>query len=123
MIAAPALASPPEATQTLSLAANVKPFCKVSQEFHVVKVTGNAANLGTVTEICNTRGGYRVDVQLTNAIAGTVSSATDVAPILDGSATLVRPSATKLVQNWSVSDLVRRNPAAAVAVRFTISPI
>lgn len=121
--ATPALAASQGDTQSMALAAQVLPFCKISQDQHVASVDGSFANLGTVTEVCNARSGYRVEVRLTNVLGGTVRTAHENASIVDGSAVLVRDSARKLAQNWTVQNLVRRNAAAAVTVHFTVSPI
>jgi len=107
---------------TLLLSATVAPFCQVGQASGEVQLSNGRAEFGPVSEICNTS--YRVVASFQNLDQATIVTADGSAPLAqDGTVAFVRPSARKIVQNWTVRDAIKHDPAARVFVQVNVSPL
>ncbi len=123
-----ALMIPAEAVATseihITLVAHVDVFCRISQTgSDVVNLQNGAADIGAVSEICNTPSGYDVRAQFVNLSGGQLNVAGTDYPIdATGIATRGSDHPDSQTLNWRLADAHLTAPGRKVVMRLTISP-
>jgi hypothetical protein len=80
--------------------------------------------LGAVREICNTPGGYNVDVQLINVSSGTLLHGGEVQALDQNGRALIRSqTARSRTSQWRLTQATLKQADAPVYLRVSISPI
>lgn len=131
VLAVPLLALPctalagPVSVFTFHISAHVNTFCRISapQDAQIAIVNG-AAEIGAVSEICNTPSGYDVTAKFSNLDGGTLNVAGQ-GYVIDATGTSVRHSNEARVQtvNWQLAGAQLVQPNAPVFMQVTIAPI
>lgn len=108
------------------LQAVVQPFCRIQSELGdspAIFIDGSV-ELGAVREVCNTRGGYSVDVQLINVASGTLHHGTDTQDLDTEGRTQIRwGEARARTTPWRLTRASLRQDDAPIYLRVSISPI
>lgn len=108
------------------LQAVVQPFCRIRSELgdSPAMFVDGVVELGAVREVCNTRGGYSVDVQLINVASGTLHHGTDTQDLDTEGRTQIRwGEARARTTPWRLTRASLRQDDAPIYLRVSISPI
>lgn len=108
------------------LVAKVEPYCRVQSEIGdgPAIFADGAVNLGAVREVCNTRGGYNLNVQVVNVVSGRLQHGSESQMLdTDGRAWIVSPMARSRTHQWRLTEAVLAQPTAPVYLRVSISPL
>lgn len=108
------------------LQAVVQPFCRIQSEMGDSPrlFVDGVVELGAVREVCNTRGGYRVNVQLINVDSGTLHHGTETQDLdSEGRAQIRWGEARSRTTTWRLTQASLRQDNAPIYLRVSISPI
>lgn len=124
---APQTAAASDASVGFRLSATVEPFCRIqseAQETTALSLTDGAVDLGLVREVCNTRGGYSISVELMNVVSGDLEYGDGVSPVdAMGKAKVVSAMARSKTSNWRLRNAALGTAGAPVFMRVSISPL
>lgn len=127
LVAMPAAAMAADGSSVgIYLRADVRPFCRIQSELgeSPALFIDGAAELGSVREVCNTPGGYNIDVQLINVASGTLVHGADVQTLdSDGHARIQWGTARARTAPWRLTQAALRQEDAPIYLRVSISPI
>jgi hypothetical protein len=133
VVAASALAALPSAASardgssvSITIRTVVQPFCRIQSELGEApaSLVEGATELGTVREMCNTPGGYNVDVQLMNVASGQLVHG-DQSQALDGDGRVRLFWGGPRVRStpWRLTQASLKQQDAPVYLRVSISPL
>jgi hypothetical protein len=109
------------------LTAYVEPFCRIQSEIGdatPLVVTNGAVELGQVREVCNTSGGYSIDVQLMNVVAGDLDHGGEITSVdAGGKAKVMSPIARSKTSAWRLRNASLGVTDGPVFMRVSISPL
>lgn len=110
----------------INIRAVVQPFCRIQSELGdaPTSLIDGVGELGMVREVCNTPGGYNVDVQLVNVASGLLFHGSESQTLdADGRARLFWGSARVRSAPWRLTQASLTQQDAPVYLRVSISPI
>lgn len=110
---------------TLSINAHVDTFCKIgSSESRQIEVVHGEAEIGAISEICNTPSGYEVTARFAN-INGGILNVAGLGYAIDSTGISVRRSNSARVQtvDWRLVSASVIQPDAPVFMQVTIMPL
>jgi hypothetical protein len=110
---------------TFQISAHVDSFCRISAPQDApINIVNGQAEIGAISEICNTPSGYDVTAKFSNLDGGTLNVAGQGYAI-DTTGLSVRHSNQARVQtvNWQLADAELIQPNAPVFMQVTITPI
>ncbi len=108
------------------LEATVQPFCRIRSELgdSPAMLVNGEFDLGAVREVCNTRGGYNVSVQLLNVLSGTLHHGGESQTLdTEGRTQISSYEARARTTPWRLTDAALREDDAPVYLRISISPL
>jgi hypothetical protein len=110
---------------TTTINAHVDTFCKISSsDDRKIDVVNGMAEIGAVSEICNTPAGYDVTARFMN-LRGGVLNVAGLGYAIDPTGTSVRHSDQPHVQtlNWRLASAELIQPDVPVFMQVTITPL
>ncbi len=110
----------------LRLRAVVQPFCRIQTELgdSPAMFVDGVVELGSVREVCNTRGGYNVDVQLINVASATLHHGAETLNLdTDGRTQIRWGEARARSTPWRLTRTLLHQDDAPIYLRVSISPI
>ncbi|MFJ6025712.1 hypothetical protein ACIQC9_14055 [Brevundimonas sp. NPDC092305] len=109
------------------LRAQVEPFCRIQSEVNeamALSVVNGAVELGQVREVCNTRGGYSINVELLNVVGGDLEHGGETTTVdTGGKAKVVSGMARAKTSAWRLRNASLNVADAPVFMRVSISPL
>ena len=127
LAAAAALTAPAaahaDASMEFHIVAQVDVFCRITAPETALDLSGGAAAIGAVQEVCNTPTGYVVDAQLSNVVRGELDEGLERVTLDDtgfGRRISYEPAAQ--TTTWRVAQAQVREPSLPVFMRVTITP-
>lgn len=112
-------------TETITINAHVDTFCKIgSPDNQEIDIVNGEAEIGAISEICNTPAGYDVTARFANLDGGVLNIA-GLGYTIDSSGTSVRHSDHPAVQtlDWQLASAELIQPDAPVFMQVTITPL
>jgi hypothetical protein len=110
----------------LRLQAKVQPFCRIRSDLgdSPAALGDGGFDLGSVREVCNTRGGYSVAVQFLNVTSGTLHHGEDSQTLdAEGRTEIKWSEARARTAPWRLTDAALRAGGEPVYMRISISPL
>ncbi len=110
----------------LRLQAVVEPFCKIQSQAadSALVLEDGTVDLGMVREVCNTRGGYNINVQLLNVVSGTLHHGDDSQDLdTEGRTRIDWHEARARTSGWRLTKAAVRETDAPIYLRVSISPL
>lgn len=112
------------ASMHITIIAHVGTFCRIdAPENSQITLTNGAANIGAISEVCNTPDGYMVQTNFQNLNGGKLKVAGQNYQI-DSTGMALRSSSEPRVQtlDWQIADARVVAAGQPVIMRVTISP-
>lgn len=108
----------------VALRAVVEPFCRIRGDEGALHINSGVVELGVVREVCNTRGGYRVQAHFINVRQGALQHGVETTALdSQGLALYYSSAARSRSTTWRLSDAQRLDEDQPVFMRLMISPI
>lgn len=127
MTAAPSAASAQDGSSvSIEIRAVVQPFCRIQSELGESPrlLIDGAVELGAVRELCNTPGGYNVNVQLINVSSGLLTYGSDSQTLDSGGRTRIQWGMPRSrTAPWRLTQASLLQSDMPVYLRVSISPI
>ena len=112
------------ASMQITIVAHVGAFCRIgAPDNPQITLTGGAAHIGAISEICNTPHGYDVQANFQNLNGGKLNVAGQNYQI-DSTGMALRQSSEPMVQtlDWRIADATVADAGQPVIMRVTITP-
>ncbi len=115
-----------EASVSIQLRAVVQPFCRIQSELgdEPTYLIDGSADLGLVKEVCNTPGGYNLDVQMINVSSGTIQTGESTQALdPNGRAHIFWGQARSRTASWRLAQAALQQDDMPIYLRVSISPV
>lgn len=123
----PSIASAQDSNSvSIEIRAVVQPFCRIQSEMgdRPGFLVNGTVELGAVRELCNTPGGYNVNVQLTNVSSGVLTYGSEIKTLdAEGSASIRWGMPRSRIASWKLTEASLRQTGLPVYLRVSISPV
>lgn len=116
------------ASYEFKIKAHVPLFCRISAPFDGLPLSADATlsngiTLGSVTEVCNSTTGYRVEARFMNLDSGTLMLDDQPRAVQAGLVSYSHPRASRQARLWRLADAVAASTDQPIYVRLSISPL